>query len=47
MEHPKLPAVGRRTLIKAGAVLGAMQLASPFIIKARGETPSRSAWSIR
>jgi branched-chain amino acid transport system substrate-binding protein len=39
MEHLKLPAVGRRTLIKAGAVLGAVQLASPFIIKARGETP--------
>jgi branched-chain amino acid transport system substrate-binding protein len=39
MEHLKLPAVGRRTLIKSGAVLGAMQLASPFIIKARGETP--------
>ena len=39
MEHLKLPAVGRRTLIKGGAVLGAMQLASPFIIKARGETP--------
>jgi branched-chain amino acid transport system substrate-binding protein len=38
MEHPKLPAVGRRTLIKGGAMLGAMQLASPFIIKARGET---------
>ena len=39
MEHLKLPAVGRRTLIKGGAMLGAMQLASPFIIKARGETP--------
>lgn len=38
MEHLKLPAVGRRTLIKAGAALGAIQLASPFIIKARGET---------
>jgi branched-chain amino acid transport system substrate-binding protein len=39
MQHLKLPAVGRRTLIKAGAALGAMQLASPFIIKARGEEP--------
>ncbi len=38
MEHLKLPAVGRRTLIKGGAMLGAMQLASPFIVKARGET---------
>ncbi len=37
MEHLKLPAVGRRTLIKAGAALGVVQLASPFIIKARGE----------
>ncbi len=37
MVHLKLPAVGRRTLIKGGAALGAMQLASPFIIKARGE----------
>ena len=32
-------AVGRRTLLKTGAALGAMQLASPFIIQARGETP--------
>ena len=29
--------VSRRTLIGAGATLGALQLASPFIIKARGE----------
>lgn len=29
----------RRQLLKAGATLGALQLASPFIIKARGETP--------
>ena len=35
----RIPPVGRRTLIKSGAALGAMQLASPFIIKARGETP--------
>lgn len=33
------PSMGRRGLIKAGAALGAMQVASPFIIKARGETP--------
>ncbi len=39
MEHLKLPVVGRRTLIKGGAILGAMQLASPFIIKARGDQP--------
>jgi branched-chain amino acid transport system substrate-binding protein len=37
MQNLKLPAVGRRTLIRGGAALGAMQLASPFIIKARGE----------
>ena len=29
----------RRTLVKAGLVLGAAQVASPFIIKARGEEP--------
>ncbi|HEY3847519.1 MAG TPA: ABC transporter substrate-binding protein [Acetobacteraceae bacterium] len=39
MEHRNLPAVGRRTLIRASAALGAMQLASPFIIKARGDVP--------
>ncbi len=38
MVHRILPAVGRRTLIKATTALGAMQLASPFIISARGET---------
>src|SRR5579885_3632162 len=31
----------RRTLLKAGAAIGALQVASPFIIKARGETPVR------
>src|SRR5271154_56758 len=29
----------RRTLIKAGAAVGAAQIASPFIIAARGENP--------
>src|SRR5579875_1733536 len=29
----------RRQILKAGAAVGALQLASPFIIKARGETP--------
>jgi len=38
MDHLKLP-VGRRTLIKGGAALGAMQLASPFIVKALGDEP--------
>lgn len=31
--------IGRRTLIHASSTFGALQLASPFIIKARGETP--------
>lgn len=30
---------GRRTILRAGAAIGALQFASPFIIKARGETP--------
>src|SRR5579872_3852756 len=29
----------RRTLMKGAAALGALQVASPFIIQARGETP--------
>ena len=39
MQNRILPAVGRRTLIKGAAALGAMQLASPFIIKALGDQP--------
>ncbi|GAC1547957.1 MAG: ABC transporter substrate-binding protein [Beijerinckiaceae bacterium] len=35
------PSVGRRTILKAGATVAATQIASPFIIKARGETPVR------
>src|SRR5579863_5111860 len=31
--------VGRRTVLKTGAAIGALQIASPFIISARGETP--------
>jgi branched-chain amino acid transport system substrate-binding protein len=31
--------VNRRTLLKAGAAVGAAQIASPFVIAARGETP--------
>jgi branched-chain amino acid transport system substrate-binding protein len=34
---PKGQGVGRRTLLKAGLAVGAIQFASPFIIKARGE----------
>jgi branched-chain amino acid transport system substrate-binding protein len=33
--------VGRRSLLQAGAAIGALQVASPFIIAARGETPVR------
>src|SRR5260370_35351003 len=36
--HPKFD---RRTLIKGAAALGAFQVASPFIIQARGETAIR------
>src|SRR5580658_8093655 len=39
MVHRLLPAVNRRTLIASGATLGALQLTSPFINKARGEAP--------
>ena len=35
------PKFNRRTLIKGAAALGAFQVASPFIIQARGETPIR------
>ena len=31
--------VSRRTILKAGAAVGALQVASPFILSARGETP--------
>jgi branched-chain amino acid transport system substrate-binding protein len=31
--------IGRRTILKAGAAVAAAQVASPFIIRARGETP--------
>src|ERR1700693_2772714 len=33
--------VDRRTLLKSSAAVAAVQFASPFIIKARGETPVR------
>lgn len=39
MDHPKLPAIGRRALIKAGGALGAMQVASPFVVRALGDQP--------
>lgn len=39
----KVP-VQRRTLLKAGLALGAVQVASPFVIKALGETPVKVGW---
>ncbi|HEX7968543.1 MAG TPA: ABC transporter substrate-binding protein [Stellaceae bacterium] len=33
--------IPRRSILTAGAAIGALQVASPFIIKARGETPVR------
>ena len=33
--------VDRRAILKTGAALAAVQFSSPFIIKARGETPVR------
>ena len=33
--------VDRRTILKSSAAIAAMQFSSPFIIKARGETPVR------
>jgi branched-chain amino acid transport system substrate-binding protein len=39
MESRTAFGIGRRTLIATGATLGALQLTSPFINKARGEAP--------
>ena len=33
--------IDRRTILKSGAIIAAAQVTSPFIIKARGETPVR------
>ncbi|MGH7042870.1 MAG: ABC transporter substrate-binding protein [Acetobacteraceae bacterium] len=44
MESKPTPGVGRRTLIKSGVALGAMSLAGPAIIQARGETPVKLGW---
>jgi branched-chain amino acid transport system substrate-binding protein len=33
--------IDRRTVLKSGAIIAAAQISSPFIIKARGETPVR------
>ncbi len=34
----RIGSVGRRNILKAGAAIGALQIASPFIIQARGES---------
>src|SRR5471030_3391151 len=40
MIHNSLPAtIKRRRLLQTGATVGGLQVASPFLIKARGETP--------
>ena len=36
-----IAALDRRTVVKAGAALGLAQVAAPFVISARGETPIR------
>jgi branched-chain amino acid transport system substrate-binding protein len=42
MQRESLPsALGRRALLKGGVIIGAAQIASPFVIKARGEEPIR------
>ncbi len=38
---PRRFPIDRRTILKSGAVIAAAQITSPFIIKARGETPVR------
>ena len=41
MTSPAFTKFNRRTLMKGAAALGAFQVASPFIIQARGETAVR------
>ncbi len=36
--------IGRRRLLQAGATVGALQVASPYIIKARGDVPIKFGW---
>jgi len=44
MGTPYNSRIGRRRLLQAGATVGALQIASPFIIKARGEEPIKLGW---
>ena len=39
MANKSILGIRRRTLLQAGATVGGLQLASPFILSARGETP--------
>jgi branched-chain amino acid transport system substrate-binding protein len=39
VQNPVSKAINRRRILRAGAAVGLVQVASPFIIKARGETP--------
>ncbi len=39
MSADRIGLPGRRTVLKAGAAIGALQIVSPFIIQARGEVP--------
>ena len=41
MGTPQRWSVDRRTLLKTGAAIAAVQFSSPYIIKARGDTPVR------
>jgi branched-chain amino acid transport system substrate-binding protein len=44
MGTPYNSGIGRRGLLQAGATVGALQLVSPFIIKARGDVPIKFGW---
>src|ERR1700722_1020251 len=44
MGSPYNLGVGRRRLLQAGATLGVLQVASPYIIKARGEESIKLGW---
>ena len=39
VKHSSSKKVSRRTVLKAAATVGALQMVPPFVIKARGETP--------
>ena len=39
--------VKRRTLLKASLALGAMQVASPFVVQSLADDPVKIGWTIR